>query len=76
MSVRTQNLRPTFNLTRAAMMAVAVNLTLGGCSSLSGLGGIEIRVQGPGWRDLRFGVWHLCERHPQQPAGPAPAAVH
>ena len=39
MSVRTQNLRPTFNLTRAAMMAVAVNLTLGGCSSLSGLGG-------------------------------------
>ena len=39
MSVRTQSLRPTLGLTRGATAAVAVILTLGGCTSLSGLGG-------------------------------------
>ncbi len=39
MSVRIQNLRLIFSLTRAATAAMAVILTLGGCTSLSGLGG-------------------------------------
>lgn len=39
MSARTQSLRPTLGLTRAATAAMAVILTLGGCTSLSGLGG-------------------------------------
>ena len=39
MSARTQSPRSARRLTRAVMMAVAVIMTLGGCTSLSGLGG-------------------------------------